>query len=92
MPDPVAMQQMWQQMQQMMGMMGMMQTGLQPGGMGAQVQAAWDGQNEGVDCQEEEDGVGWGPSTNPAAFSAGGLRYKGKGGRGKGAGQAWSPY
>ena len=73
-------------------MMSMMQPGLQPGGMGAQVQAAWEGQNEGVDCQNAEDGVGWGPSTNPAVFSAGGLRYKGKGGRGKGAGQAWTPY
>ena len=94
MPDPLAMQQMWRQMQQMMGMwqQGMMQQGLQPGSMGAQVQEAWDGQHEGEDCQNEGDGVGWGPSTNPAAFSAGSMKYKGKGGRGKGTGQAWAPY
>ena len=91
------MQQMRQQMQQMMSVMAM-QTGFQPGGMGAQVQAAWEG--EEVDCQNEEDG-GWGPCTIPApAFSAGGPKFKGKGrgkamqlpGKGAATGQAWAPY
>ena len=93
MPDPQQMWQMYLGLQQMLGMMGGMQQGLPPGGMGPQVQAAWDGEEvQGQDCQNEGDG-GWGPSTNPApAFSAGGMKFKGKGGSGKGMGQAWSPY
>ena len=86
-------EQMWHGLQQVLGMTQGMQQGFTPGGMGAQVQAAWDGEEvQGQDCQNAEDG-GWGPSTNPApAFSAGGMKFKGRGGRGKGMGQAWSPY
>ena len=74
---------MGQQMQQMQQwpMGGFMPANLPSSNIAAQVNAAWEGEeDQEQDCQLQEDG-GWGPSTIPA-FAAGGPKFKGKG-RGK---------